>query len=94
MFTITVAEKDRIVLTGRLDASQTEEAARVLATVTMSAVVDFKDLEYISSAGLGTLLAAQKRLKEKGQALKLVNLNGHVRDVFKFARFDLVFQIE
>jgi len=40
MFTITVAEKDRIVLTGRLDASQTEEAARVLATVTMSAVVD------------------------------------------------------
>jgi len=94
MFTITVAEKDRIVLTGRLDASQTEEAARVLATVTTSAVVDFKDLEYISSAGLGTLLAAQKRLKEKGQALKLVNLNGHVRDVFKFARFDLVFQIE
>jgi len=62
--------------------------------VTATTSVDFKDLSYISSAGLGILMAAQKRLKENGQKLKLRNVAGHIRDVFRIARFDLIFDIE
>lgn len=94
MFKITIDEQGTVHLQGRLDASQTEEATKTLVKVTASATVDFKDLEYISSAGLGVLIAAQKRLKQSGHGLTLVNLNNHIRDVFRFARFDLIFKIQ
>ena len=94
MFKITVSESGEVVLQGRLDASQAEEATKELNKVTSSAVVNFKDLEYISSAGFGVLIAAQRRLKQSGHELKLINLNNHIRDVFRYARFDLIFKIE
>ena len=94
MFSISVNEKGIIVLTGRLDAAQVERAREILSSLDASAVVDFKNLDYISSAGLGVLLATQQRLKKGGKAIKLVNMNRMVRDVFKIARFDLIFEIE
>jgi anti-anti-sigma regulatory factor len=39
-------------------------------------------------------MATQKRLSEKGQKLKLKNVSGHIRDVFRIARFDLIFELE
>ena len=94
MFTVTFTDDSTIKLAGRLDASSAEAAGVEFAKIKRSATMDFSELEYISSAGLGVLFAAQKRLKESGHGLKLTNLNTHIRDVFKFARFDLVFEIE
>lgn len=55
--------------------------------------MDFSRLEYISSAGLGVLLATQKRLQDRGAGLKLVNVNSHIRDVLHFSGFDQIFEI-
>lgn len=94
MFEIGTGTNGEILLSGRLDASQVETARGVLLALNESRVVDFSKLEYIASAGLGILLAAQKKLGEKGCALKLVNLNNHIRDVLHFSGFDQVFEIE
>lgn len=94
MFEVTVTQDGQIHLSGRLDASQAEKAKKEFDKITQSALVNFKDLEYISSAGLGVLFATQKRLKDAGQGLKLINLNQHIRDVFRYARFELIFEIE
>ena len=94
MFEFNIDENGQIHLSGRLDASQAEKARKEFDKITISAVVNFKDLEYISSAGLGVLFAAQKRLKGASQGFKLINMNQHIRDVFRYARFDLVFEIE
>lgn len=94
MFSVTTDSNGEVHLVGRLDASATEDAAAAFARITTSTIMNFKDLEYISSAGLGVLFAAQKRLKAAGHGLTLKNLNPHVRDVFKYARFDLIFRIE
>ncbi|MBI3004736.1 MAG: STAS domain-containing protein [Ignavibacteriales bacterium] len=94
MFKIMLDNQGIVRLQGRLDASQAEEATKELLKVTKSAVVDFRELEYISSAGLGVLIAAQKRLKESGHSLTLTNMNNHIRDVFRYARFDLIFKVE
>jgi anti-sigma B factor antagonist len=94
MFTITTRENGEILLAGRFDASQVQQAEAVFDRVAGTSHVNFKDLDYISSAGLGVLLKTQKRLSESGQSLILTQMNKLIRDVFRIARFDLVFRIE
>lgn len=94
MFDIRINDQGDVILSGRLDAAQTEKASEILNKITKSVSVDFKDLQYISSAGLGVLLATQKRLSQSGARLKLINMNSHIKDVFHFARFDMIFEIQ
>jgi len=94
MFAISTSDKGEIVLQGRFDASRVDEASRVFDGVTATTRVNFGGLEYISSAGLGVLLKTQKRLGGSGQALVLYNMNKLIRDVFRIARFDVIFKIE
>ena len=94
MLDIKVGPNDEIILAGRFDASQAERAEQFLAGVTGTRVVDLGELQYISSLGLGVLLATQKRLMDQGHGLKLVNVRGHVRDILHFAGFDRVFALD
>jgi anti-anti-sigma factor len=66
MFSASMPEEGRISLSGRFDAAQVEKARAVFDQVKASTVVDFAELEYISSAGLGILLMTQRRLREGG----------------------------
>ena len=93
MFEVKQA-KDGLRLIGRLDASQVEVAREAMNRLNSSCVVDFGGLEYISSAGLGMLLAVQKRLGESGNKLRLINMNRHIREIFRMAGFDRIFVIE
>ena len=56
--------------------------------------LDFADLEYISSAGLGILLKTQKRLVGTSAGLKIINVNNHIHDVFRYSGFHTIFDIE
>jgi len=94
MFAISVGDNGEVVLSGRFDAAQVDTANAVFDTLTRTTRVNFKDLDYISSAGLGALLRTQKRLNRDGQSLILTNMHKLVRDVFRMARFDVVFRIE
>ena len=94
MFDIRLTETGEVAIAGRFDATQVENAKAVLDQLTVTTPVDFKDLVYISSAGLGVLMATQKRLGDKGHKLRLKNVSGHIREIFKIARFDLIFEIE
>lgn len=93
MFEISSSDSD-IRLVGRFDASHADEARAFFDTITASSAVDFARLDYIASAGLGVLLGAQKRLGEAGNRLILKNMNGHIRELFRIAGFDHVFEIE
>ncbi len=94
MFDIKVDDNKHIILSGRLDASQVDKANSVLNLISESSIIDFADLEYISSAGMGLLLAVHKRLSESDHKLKLKNLNNHISDIFHYAGFDRIFEIE
>ena len=93
MFEIARNDDGVISLQGRFDASQIQAAKTVLDTVAESCTLDFGALTYISSAGLGLLFATQKRLVDAGCALKLINLNPHIREIFQIAGFDNIFEI-
>lgn len=94
MFHVKISEDGEILLSGRFDAAQVEKAVMVLNKICESSTVNFEELEYISSAGLGLLLATQKRLSESGNDLRLINMNKHIRDVFRYSGFDTIFEIE
>ena len=94
MFEIQVTPEQEIRLIGRFDVLQKDRAMAIFSEIQQTATVDFQDLEYISSAGLSVLLAAQKRLKNKGNQLILKNLNNHIREIFRYAGFDLIFEIQ
>jgi anti-sigma B factor antagonist len=94
MFNIDLGDNGIILLRGRFDASHAKTAKEILDSINTSCIVDFNELEYISSAGLGLLLGTQKRLGETGDSLRLINLNRHIREIFHIAGFDLVFDIE
>ncbi len=94
MLDIRIGENGEILLSGRFDASQVDKAESVFIVITKATAVNFEALEYISSAGLGVLLMTQKRLSESGNSLKLINMNKHIRDIFQYAGFDMIFDIE
>jgi anti-sigma B factor antagonist len=94
MFDIRWGEGGRVVLSGRFDASQAEKAEAFLSGVTGSVDLDFHDLQYISSLGLGILLRTQKRLSADGGTLRLVRVSRHIREIFRFSGFDRIFPIE
>ncbi len=93
MFNVTLENGNKINIAGRFDAAQVDKVRGILDRVTDDCTVDFQNLEYISSAGLGSLLNFYSRLQGTGHSLKLKNLNKHVRGVFKHSKLDSVFTI-
>lgn len=94
MFHIDFGSDGEIICRGRLDAAQCEKAQSFMDSVAEARVLDFTDLEYISSAGLGVLLKTQKRLVASGAGLKIINVNNHIHDVFRYSGFNAIFDIE
>ena len=94
MFEIRIGENGEILPSGRFDASQSEKASAFFETITGTRVVDFRELDYISSSGLGVLLATQKRLTPSGGGLRIINANSHIRDIFRYSGLDQIFDVQ
>ena len=85
-----------IALEGRLDtmtAPDLEQEIKTSLDNVKDLVVDMKNLEYVSSAGLRTLLIAKKTLHNKGN-VKIINANDIVKEVFEVTGFDNLLDIE
>ena len=93
MFEIKFGDENDILLDGRLDAAQAVKAQTFLDQVDGACVLDLSNLEYVSSAGLGVLLKTHKRLMGAGSGLKLINVNHHIHDIFRYSGFDKLFEI-
>ena len=59
-----------------------------------SLILDFNDLEYISSAGLRVLIAAQKNLKQDEIPMSIKNVNDAISEIFRMSGFDKILKIE
>ena len=55
--------------------------------------MDFEKLEYISSAGLRVLLAAQKEMNKRG-VMKLAHVNETIMEIFEVTGFSDILTIE
>jgi anti-sigma B factor antagonist len=92
MLEIRTPSEGRVALVGRLDAAESERVDQALKGLSGPLVLDCSELDYISSAGLGILIEAHKRLQTAG-GLTLTNLVPRVRNVFAYAGLDRLLHI-
>ncbi|MCS6807689.1 MAG: STAS domain-containing protein [Bacteroidota bacterium] len=86
-----------LYLKGFLDAHtapQLETAiAEAIAEGNYRIVVNFRELEYISSAGLGVFMVFIEDVRAKGGDIKLTAMNQKVYTVFDLLGFPMLFDI-
>ena len=90
------AEVTTIKIVGRLDTTTAPELDKTInedITDVKNLVLNFKGLEYISSAGLRVLLGAQKKMQKIG-TMKLTNVREEVMEVFEMTGFADILTIE
>jgi anti-sigma B factor antagonist len=56
-------------------------------------VLDLAGVDYIDSAGLGTLVAGAASVRRAGGELKLANLTSRVRDLMQITRLSTLFEV-
>ena len=86
-----------IALVGRLDTVTSKELLETFAKEEVKEdllILDMKELEYISSAGLRALLAIKKELAEKNKVLEIHNLNNICKEVFKVTGFGNILTVK
>ena len=55
--------------------------------------VDFERTEFLSSAALGVLVEVHAVVQAKGGEMRIANLSGDLRKIFKLTRFDKLMKI-
>jgi anti-sigma B factor antagonist len=85
-----------VKLSGRLDSTTSPKLDETLASFDLkkNLVFDFKELEYISSAGLRLLLAYKKKLSLNSLDVIVRNANDVVMEVFNITGFDKILKLE
>ena len=84
------------VLSGRLDtttAPDLEKEVKENIEGVEKLDFDFKDLLYISSAGLRVLLSAQKTMNKQGEMI-VKNCSNEILDIFEVTGFSDILTIE
>jgi anti-anti-sigma factor len=80
---VVTAEGPVDAATHRLLAAEVEGILKRFPTIL---ALDFAKVPFVSSAGIGVVLAAEKALKAAGAQLLLVNLQAPVRKVFDIVK--------
>ena len=82
---------------GRMDAVSSpefeKEMAVLIAEGNNALILDLVALDYISSAGLRSILTITKKLKEKDGKLLVARLKGMVKEVFEISGFHSIIPI-
>jgi len=98
-FTITENKADMIViaLQGELDTLAAQLFATDMQPVMQEAgkqiVLDFSELEYISSAGMRTILLVQKTVGAKGGKVTIKGMSDDIKQIFQMTGFDQMIEI-
>jgi anti-sigma B factor antagonist len=86
-----------IALEGRLDTSTSPrleaELERSVADDVNELIFDFEKLEYMSSAGIRVVMAAEETMSGRG-GVKLIRVNAEIMDIFEMTGLIDILNIE
>jgi anti-sigma B factor antagonist len=85
-------DTDVFKLIGRLDSNTSPDLEKKIFNAiedgAINMILDFENLDYISSAGLRVILKATKDLKRSDGMIVLCSMQDYVKEVFEIAGFD------
>jgi len=85
---------DRNILEEAVIAQIGDEIAQLVdQTNSPRVLLDFSNVEHLSSAALGQLITINSKVKRKGGQLRLSDINSQIYEVFVITRLDTMFQI-
>ena len=97
---LTTERQDGVLsaeVSGRIDgttATAFEQAIKTAIEETDHALIlDFKNLLYISSAGLRAILLIAKNLRQRNAKFALCSMSDQIREVFEISGFDKIVSI-
>ena len=100
---LVVNEQDGIVKIGFVDRNILEEASIQQIGDEISAIVEqqtnprilinFENVEHLSSAALGTLITINNKVRQKGGQLRLANIDSKIYEVFVITKLNKLFQV-
>jgi anti-sigma B factor antagonist len=97
---INVEDKGGIAvyrMTGDIDINTSPDVKksfdRTISAKKNKVVINLKDVGYVDSSGLATLVEILKNLRSYGGKLKLTNLSGKVKGLFEITKLDKLFDI-
>ncbi len=86
-----------LVLSGRLAAGGDEQLREAINTLLASGrtkiLVDFGEVTYMDSAGIGELVSSYRTTKRFGGALKILKPGKRIEDSFKLTKLLPIFEI-
>jgi anti-anti-sigma factor len=86
-----------VAASGRIDLSNADSFKDTLSDALSHAataiIVDLSHVDYISSAGLRSLMIVSKASKAQGKTLAIAALQPLVLEIFTISRFNLVFPL-
>ncbi len=93
-----IADEGKVTFTlwGRLDTLTAPDLEKeIMASIDgiSELIIDFKGLDYISSAGLRVILSSLKLMNKQG-SMKLVNVSDQVMEILEVTGFTEILTIE
>lgn len=93
----SIGDIEIIYLNGFLDAHTASELENVIEQSInekrYKILVNFENLEYISSAGLGVFMSFIEEIRDKGGDIKMTRMNDKVFSIFDLLGFPMLFDI-
>jgi|LSQX01.1.fsa_nt_gb anti-sigma B factor antagonist len=84
-------------MSGRLDAASVknfkESVAVLVKKEIINIVVDMKEIDFIDSSGLGSLVSCLRLVNNEGGDIRLSSLQSQIRALLELTRMHRVFQI-
>lgn len=90
-------DKTMVYLSGSVDIPGAESLKKALNQIAddnpREVVIDFDEVNFIGSSGIGKLLLFYKKFTAKGGKVSIINLNKEISALFKAIKLDKLFNI-
>ncbi len=92
-------QKDILIcnITGDIDINSSPEVRKTFGELTKTEekkiIINLKNVSYIDSSGLATLVEILKKTKNYGGKLRLTNLADKVKGLFEITKLEKIFEI-
>jgi len=90
---VTVVELEGRIVMGDESSSLREKLKSLIGAGKKKIVLNMANINYIDSAGLGTLVAAHVNAKSQGASVRLCNLGQKFHEVMQLTRLLTVFDV-